>query len=255
MFAFAIAAAALVTAAQAPIVPPSMPTSGQAGSFSADYDVDAMGLHGTFSYMFKIAGPDYEAGAQRRMDGLARMLVKQSQDYTYVARGVVASSGVTPSTFEQRGGKHGRLVHVDFSEHDVVTTTTPPVSDVTGAPTRQDKLGSLDLVSFFVAMTINHRPPCTDVLKVFDGRSLFKFAMEPGGRQDVSTSAWRGSAYRCRVHYVPIAGFRDPQRNTDLTFLFAPLPNGWFAPISIQLPGTDIGTVTLEARRLSAVAE
>jgi hypothetical protein len=253
MFAFAIAAAAVLIAAQ-PTAPAPAPLA-QAGSFSAEYDVGAIGLHGTFGYSFKLAGPAYQSTAQRRMDGLARLLVKKSQDYTYVARGAVDAGGLAPSIFEQRGGKHGRLVHVDFSAQDVVTTATPPVSVSPGAPTRADKLGSLDLVSFFVAMTINHAPPCTQVLKVFDGRALFKFAMEPAGRQAVSTKAWRGSAYRCRVHYIPIAGFRDPQHNTDLTFLFAPLPNGWLAPITIQLPGTDIGTVTLEARRLTVSAE
>ena len=71
-------------------------------------------------------------------------------------------------------------------------------------------------------------PPCSKVIKVFDGRALFKFAMQPAGRQSVSTSAWRGSAYRCRVHYVPIAGFRDPQHETDLTATVDPFGGSFF---------------------------
>jgi hypothetical protein len=76
--------------------------------------------------------------------------------------------------------------------------------------------------------------------------------MAPNGRQNVNIAGYRGQAYRCRVAFRPIAGFSDPQEPATLTFLLAPLPNGMYAPLRIEMPTDDAGVVTLEARQFSA---
>ena len=248
--AVALAALGGSAAAQAP------GSTSAARSFSAVYSISGKGLEaGEFSYGVKFEGGGYAATARRRMTGLVGALVGNAQNFTYAASGRVTADGLDPETYRHEGGKRNRVVTVDFSGPQPVTTATPVMGMGNPPATPEQRAGAVDQVSAIASLIAAAGDPCSRTIHVLmDGRSRFDFVFTPNGRVNVNTRAWRGSAIRCSVAFNPIAGFPDPQGPATLTFLFAPVANGLYAPLRIEMP-TDIeqiGVAVLEAKSFSA---
>ncbi len=224
-------------------------------TFQVVYSVTARGMNvGDFNYSFTQTGGTYQANAQRRLTGFARMLARDTQDFTYSTHGSVGADGALhPEAYQHRGGKRNRLVRAAFSANDIVTTTDPPNMSMGHPPaTTAQKRGAIDQLSAIAAMVTASGNPCAQTLHIYlDGRSRFDFAMAPNGQVNVNTPAYRGQAFRCRVQFTPIAGFSDPQNPAVLTFLFAPTPSGMFAPVQIEMPSDDAGIIQLDAQRIT----
>lgn len=226
-----------------------------ARSFNAVYAISGKGLEaGEFLYGVKFENGAYEANARRRMTGAVGLLVGNAQNYTYSARGRVTAHGLDPEAYRHQGGKRNRVVTVDFSGAQPVTAANPVMGMGNPPATPEQKAGAIDQVSAIASMIAASGDPCSRTVRVLmDGRSRFDFVMSPAGRVRVNNRAWRGQAIRCSVQFRPIAGFPDPQQPATLTFLFAPLAGGLYAPLRIEMP-TDIeqiGVAVLEARSFS----
>ena len=248
-----ILAAAVMAALTGPAAIAQAPA---ARSFSAVYSISGRGIEaGEFSYAVKFDGGGYEATARRKMTGLVGALVGKAQNFTYAASGKVTAGGLDPETYRHQGGSRNRLVSVDFSGPQPVTTATPAMGMGNPPATPEQRAGAIDQVSAIASLIGAAGDPCTRTIPVLmDGRSRFDFVLSPNGRVNVHTRAYRGSAIRCSVQFKPIAGFPDPQAPATLTFLFAPAGNGLYAPIRIEMP-TDIeqiGVAVLEAKSFSA---
>ncbi len=245
------ALAAALALAFAAIAPQAL---AQDGSFSATYNVHARGMQaGEATYNFTFNGGSYTGASERRMTGMARTLLGNSQDYTYSVRGAVDAAGVHPATYQHQGGRRGRVVNVNFTGEDIVTRANPEMGMGNPPATTAQKTGAIDQVSMFAQMLLKDGDPCQQTIKVYmDGRSRFDFVMTPNGRQNVQIAGFRGEASRCRVQFRPIAGFGDPQAPAELTFLFAEAPNGMNVPIRIEMPSEDAGVIRLEARSFTA---
>ena len=223
-------------------------------SFTATYVVNARGMDaGEATYSFTFDGPSYQATSERRMTGMARMMLGTSQDYSYSVRGQIGADGqVHPIAYRHQGGRKNRVVDVNFSPSDIVTTSNPPMGMGNPPATTAQKLGAVDQVSMFAQMLIASGDPCRQTVHVYmDGRSRFDFVMTPNGNVAASEEGYHGPAIRCRVQFHPIAGFSDPQEAAELTFLFAQTPAGLYAPVRIEMPSDDNGVITLRARMLS----
>jgi len=248
--ALAAALAALVLAAPASAQNAPSSGSGRPAQVTAVYNVHARGMEaGRFNLGVTLNNGAYQMTADRRMTGLARTLLGESQDYTYSARGQVTAAGeVRPSAYQHRGGRRDRTVRVAFGADDVVTTAEPAMGMGTPPASRAEKVGSIDQVSMFLAMMVKPGEPCRGTLRVLlDGRGRADFTMSPNGAERVSIAGYQGQAQRCRVQYRPIAGFSDPQEAAELSFLFAPI-GGINAPIRIEMPSDDAGVIRLQAR-------
>lgn len=229
-------------------------------SFEGSYAVFARGIEaGRFTYNFNRTGAAYTANAERRMTGMVAALTNRSQDYTYSVRGAVAADGaLRPSAYTHQGGRrredrpNGRRVNAAFSANDVVTTSIPEGMGMgTPAATAEQKRGVVDQLTAIASMITASGDPCARTLRIYmDGRSRFDFVLTPNGRVNVNTPAFRGEALRCSVSYRPLAGFSEPQEAATLTFLFAPTSSGLYAPVQIEMPADDVGTVRLQARSL-----
>jgi len=231
-------------------------------SFEATYTVIARGVEaGDFVYRFNQTGNTYTASATRQMRGLAAAALGRNQDYRYNVSGSVAADGtLRPASYEHQGGRrredrpNGRLVRSTFTADNVVTTSVPAGMSM-GDPqaTAEQRRNVIDQITAIAAMVTTAGDPCAQTLRVYmDGRARFDFAMTPNGNVTINSRAYRGEGVRCRVAFRPIAGFGDPQEASTLTFLFARTPSGMWAPITIEMPTDGVGTVRLEARRISA---
>ncbi|HVY85258.1 MAG TPA: DUF3108 domain-containing protein [Caulobacterales bacterium] len=221
--------------------------------FEAVYSVRARGITaGDFNYSFRQNGAGYEASAERRITGLLRMTVGDSQDYSYSVRGQVRPDGaLQPVTYRHQGGRRDRVVDVRFTANDIITTANPPMGMGHPPATQAQKAGAIDQLSAIASMVVATGDPCSRTLRVYmDGRARFDFVMSPNGRVNVNGPAFHGQALRCRVQFRPIAGFSDPQEASVLTFLFAPTTQGMYAPVRIEMP-SDNGLVVLDARTLT----
>jgi hypothetical protein len=246
-----LSALLLASAASAQSTPPDPANK----SFQASYSVTARNMNvGDFNLSFSQTGQAYQVNAQRRLTGFARMLARDTQDFTYSVNGVVGADGqLHPGAYQHRGGKRNRLVRATFSANDIVTVTDPPNMSMGHPPaTQAQKRGAIDQLSAIAAMVTTSGNPCSQTLHIYlDGRSRFDFAMQPNGQVAVNSGAYRGQALRCRVQFTPIAGFSDPQDPAVLTFLFAPTPSGMFAPVQIEMPSDDAGIIRLDAQRIT----
>ncbi len=259
LIAAVCAFAGLAAASFAPAAAAQTPS---AQTFGASYAVRIYGMTaGQFDLAVKLDGAGgYEASTVQKTTGLVRSIVGEKQDYKASARGVVTANAVRPATYQHQGGRRNRLVTVTYGASDVVTTAQPAFGSMGDPPaTRDQKLGSTDNVSSFVDMLLapGASNPCARTIRVFDGRARFDLVMKPNGMQDIHTRAWKGKAYRCTVQYKPVAGFSAPEpgedRPTDdpLTFLFAPLPGGLYAPVRIEWPTDGAGLAIMEAKSFS----
>jgi hypothetical protein len=223
-------------------------------SFEGTYTAIARGISaGEFTYHFAETGGGYQITARRRLTGLARMFMGASQDFNYSVRGAVSSGGaLQPADYEHSGGTRHRIVRASFSSDDIITTATPRMGMGHPPATQAQKRGAVDQLTAIARLITTTGNPCDQTVQVYmDGRSRFDFVLSPNGQVNASSPAYHGRALRCRVNFRPIAGFSDPQDPAVLTFLFAPTPSGLYAPIVIEMPSDDVGTIRLEARRLS----
>jgi hypothetical protein len=226
----------------------------QAPGFSALYDIHFKGVvAGEYSFNATRTGDAYEATVNRKATGIARLAVKNSQDYSYKVSGKVTPQGLMPTAYEHRGGKRNRVVNATFTADDVVTTANPEMGMGTPPATKAQRAGVIDQVSLIYALATPSGDVCNRTLKVYmDGRSRFDLVLKPAGTQKVSTAAFKGTAQKCSVQYKPIAGFGDPQEPATLTFLFGKT-GSLYAPVSIAMP-TDEGIVKLEAKKFAPAA-
>lgn len=246
--------AALAVALFALAGPASAQNAGSAADrrFEATYTVNARGIDaGEFVYNFSQTGATYQVAANRRVTGGVRMLVGDSQDYTYSVRGAVAGGALRPSHYRHQGGRRDRVVESRFTADDITTTATPHMGMGDPPATTAQKRGAVDQLTAIAAMVTATGEVCNRTIPVYmDGRARFDFVMRPNGTVNVDTAGYRGQAIRCSVQYRPISGFSDPQEPSTLTFLFARTSTGLYAPIQIEMPTAD-GMVRLDARRLT----
>lgn len=224
------------------------------GRFEAEYAMSGKGIQaGVFTLSASFSNGRYTASASRRMTGVVRTLVNDAQDYSYTASGAFTDRGLRPERYRHEGGKRGRVVEVDFTRDPPVTTATPVMGMGDPPATDAQKSGAIDQLSMLASLLTSNGDPCTRSVRVLmDGRSRFDLVFAGNGSVAVRTAAFTGTATRCSVQFRPIAGFPDPQSPATLTFLFAPMGSGVFAPIRIEMPTDvpEIGVAVLEARKL-----
>lgn len=254
---FPIAAALLLGLAFA------APAQAQTGdvAFEGRYAAYARGIEaGVFNFRLNKSGASYQISAERRLTGFVASLAGRNQDYTYSVRGAVGADGEFQTrSYQHQGGRrradrpNGRIVRSTFTADNVETTTEPAGMGMGDPPaTTAQKRGVVDQLTAIANLMTRSGDPCQGTVRVYmDGRSRFDFVLSPNGRVNANTPGYRGEAIRCAVQFRPIAGFSDPQEAATLTFLFAPLRDGVYAPVQIEMPSNDAGVVRLQARSLS----
>ena len=99
---------------------------------------------------------------------------------------------------------------------------------------------------------------CNRRLKIFDGVARYDMALSYKTNSKVETKGYKGWAYVCRLKYVPVAGYKRNNENTQrmadndgMEIWLAPIPQegdvtaAVFTPIKIVVP-TWLGTFTAE---------
>lgn len=214
---------------------------------------------GEVSLRTRIGDEDYEARSMIEAAGILSLFT-DFEIRSEVAGRLGDDAAITPDRYAhiERTGDKVRQVEVSFDGGIARSDVTPPFGSWGVPPaSEEDRRGTIDPMTAFLslseAIAANPQNACTGSLPVFDGKARYNLNLEPDGRRDIRTPAWRGEAIVCNAFYEPISGY-DPEDMPSESELRHPLTI-WFAPIvedEYYLPvrlhtRAGFGGVTIEA--------
>ncbi|WP_378948222.1 DUF3108 domain-containing protein [Mesorhizobium sp. ANAO-SY3R2] len=240
------------------------PAPAAEGTFRADYSLSFLGIPvATATFDSSYDGQSYSVNGKVASAGLAAFF--DDTKGTISSRGSFADGRTRPEAFraDYVSGKKASLVDVRFSGDRVTHTEVVP------KPKKRGKtwipLGPDDLraVADPIAATIIRAPSldkvCGRTIKMYDGELRANLKLTPVSTGEMSVKGFKGQTVTCRMGFQPVSGYRSNKK--ALTFLrdrsrimvtFAPIgETGVYAPIYATV-GTEIGPITLKARRFEA---
>lgn len=233
-------------------------------TFSGDYTVSYLGLtvaRSTFSSAFDrgsftVKGTMASAGFGRFFD---------DTDGTVSASGRFSGDAIQPRAFrvDYTQKKKATVTTIDFGRGGVTRTETIPPPKPKGptwvpvAPA--DLKGVSDPLSATLVKAAGPDAVCDRTVRVFDGEFRLDLMLQPAPAGTASVPGYDGVSVTCRATVKPVSGYRKGrkaleflERKARIMVAFAPLgTTGVYAPIHATV-GTQIGTITIRARRFAA---
>lgn len=256
--------AAMVITVTPPKDAPGGRVDDEAAAFYGEYVVSFYGLP-VASSTFRSSFRDDRFAMEGTLSsaGIARIFDSTTASVTVNGR----FSGRNPrptgySVSYSSGGKDKRTA-LSFSGSRVSSVVNEPPLKKRGkdwVPVTGKHLASVtDPVSAVLVRASGLDDVCGRTVSVFDGELRADLKLGAGKPENVETAAYSGEAVTCDARFVPVAGYRPGNKSIAwlrdhgaITVTFAPLgKTGIYAPIHATV-GTQIGTITLYARRLEA---
>jgi hypothetical protein len=243
---------------------PSGRVDDEAAAFYGEYVVSFYGLPvASSSFRSSFGGDRFAMEGKLSSAGLARIFDSTTASVTVNGR----FSGRNPrpdgySVSYTSGGKAKRTA-LSFSGGRVSGVVNEPPLKKRGkdwVPVTGKHLASVtDPISAVLVRAGSLDEVCQRTVSVFDGELRADLQLGAGKRGNVDISAYAGEAVTCDARFVPVAGYRPGNKSMawlrdhgTITVTFAPLgKTGIYAPVHATI-GTQIGTITLQARRLEA---
>ncbi|CAG0958558.1 MAG: DUF3108 domain-containing protein [Rhizobiaceae bacterium] len=256
--------AALVITVTPPKDAPGGRVDDEAAAFYGEYVVSFYGLpvaSSTFRSSFK--DDRFAMKGTLSSAGLARIF--DSTTASVAVNGRFSGQNPRPEGYSvsySTGGKDKRT-SLSFSGGRVAGVVNEPPLKKRGkdwVPLARKHLTSVtDPVSAVLVRAKGLDDVCGRTVSVFDGELRADLKLGAGRRGDMDTDAYRGETVTCDARFVPVAGYRPGNKSIawlrdhgEISVTFAPLgKTGIYAPIHATV-GTQIGTITLTARRLEA---
>lgn len=207
----------------------------------------------------------YSSSASFQSAGLLRWF--DDTDIQATATGYRTDAGLAPFRYEHlnRASEKGRTVGIDFPDGMAMPVVDPPFGSMGEPPASEiERTGALDPISVILSVMTTPLQAggpdlCNTTLPVFDGKARYDLRFENLGVDEVRTRAYRGDAIRCQAYLEPISGYDPGDRPTE-DEIASPV-NIWFVEMGgLYMPvrfraATQIGNISLEARRLGAGGE
>jgi hypothetical protein len=230
-------------------------------SFRGEYTVSFLGLPiARAAFQSRYDGAAYRIDGSVASAGLAQIF--DDTKGTIVASGRLAEDGLQPRSFraDYTSGRKASLVDIRFANGTVTSTKVVP------APKKRGKdwiaLDAADLKSALdpIAATVVRAPGldqvCGRTVKMYDGELRADLKLSFVKKDKISVEGYEGQTVTCRMGFEPVSGYRQGKRALDylknrsrIMVTFAPLgQTGVYAPIHATV-GTEIGTITVRARR------
>jgi len=247
-----------------------MPTTGFAAaspqSFKGEYTVSFLGLsiaRSTFSSHYENGA--YTIDGSVTAAGLAKLF--DDTQGTISSKGIISGQKMVPQAFraDYTSGKKASMVDIRFANGDVSATTVVPQPGKRD-PDKWVPMGAGDLKSVLdpMAATVIHADSldkvCGRTVKFYDGEMRADLTLTYVSKGSISVPGYKGDTVTCRMGFEPVAGYRKGRKALDflknksrMMVTFAPLgQSGVYAPIHATV-GTQIGPLTISARRFEAV--
>lgn len=187
-------------------------------------------------------------------------------------RGTLSASGrftdkeTRPEMFraDYVSGKKPTMVDIRFADGGVAkTTNVPPLKKRRKGwvPLRPEDLkAAADPIAATLIRSPGLKQVCDRRARMFDGELRADLTLAYVETGEMSVSGYEGKTVTCSMRFTPVAGYRKGRRALEflrtksrIMVTFAQLgKTGVYAPIHATI-GTEIGTVTLKARRFGAL--
>ncbi|AZO21465.1 MULTISPECIES: DUF3108 domain-containing protein [unclassified Mesorhizobium] len=235
-------------------------------AFKGEYTVSFLGLsiaRATFSSRYE--GDAYAIDGTVSAAGLGRLF--DDTKGTISSKGTISGQQMQPRAFraDYTSGKKASVVDIRFANGGVASTEVIP------PPKKRDPkswvpVGDGDLKSVLdpMAATVIHADSldkvCGRTVKFYDGEMRANLSLTYASKGSISVPGYKGDTVTCRMGFEPVAGYRKGRKALEflknksrMMVTFAPLgQSGVYAPIRATV-GTQIGPLTISARRFEAV--
>jgi len=243
---------------------PAVASAAGPESFRGEYTVSFLGLsvaRATFESRYE--GDSYSIDGSVSSAGLAQLF--DDTRGTLKASGRFSGSRIEPQAFraDYISGKKASLVDIRFADGKVVSTKVLPPPKKRGKDWVALDLVDLKGVTDPIAATVLHADSldhvCGRTVKMYDGEMRANLTLAYVEKGSISVKGYKGPTVTCRMGFEPVSGFRQGRKALDflkrksrIQVTFAPLgQTGVYAPIYATV-GTEIGTITVRARRFEA---
>jgi hypothetical protein len=246
------------------IATPRAALAAEPQDFRGEYTVSFLGLsvaRATFESRYE--NDAYSIRGSVSSAGLAQLF-----DDT---RGTISTSGrvlgdrIEPGAFraDYTSGKKVSLIDIGFANGKVVSTKVLPPPKPRGADWlplgAADLAGVADPIAATVIRADSPDKVCGRTVKLYDGEMRADLVLAYIEKGSISVTGYEGPTVTCRLGFEPVSGYRKGRKALEflkkksrIKVTFAPLgQTGVYAPIHATV-GTEIGTITIRARRFEA---
>ena len=215
-------------------------------TFDSHYENDAYSIHGSVS----------SAGIAQLFDDTKG---------TISTSGRVLADRIEPAAFraDYTSGKKVSLIDIRFTDGKVTSTKVEPPPKPRGPDwlplNAADLAGVADPIAATVIRTDSPDKVCGRTVKLYDGEMRANLVLGFIENSRISVKGYEGPTVVCRLSFEPVSGYAKGRkaldylkRKSQIKVTFAPLgQTGVYAPIHATV-GTQIGTITIRARRFEA---
>lgn len=207
----------------------------------------------------------FEAAARLHSAGLLAIFKRIEERATSTGRIVEGQARPAVFRYDNPGAKKYRKVEVDWSGHEVTTTSSAPIRNWGDPPaTTAQKLAAADPLTRVVEFALSApSPACRGSVELFDGKQLYALDFldrEAVGRSDREKRLDLEAPVRCHVRYREIAGFkkkkpaqkRDQGLTSPIALTFARVGAGGPWVISAIDADTRWGHASVQLETLSS---
>lgn len=254
----------LLTAALAAALPGAAGAAGPE-AFRGDYTVSFLGLTvARASFSSRYEGDGYAIAGSVAAAGLARLF--DDTKGTVTASGRLSDKGLEPRAFraDYTSGRKASLVEISFARGTVAATRVLPPPKKRGddwLPLDADDLkGVTDPIAATVVRAAGPDEVCGRTVKMYDGEMRANLDLSFVEKGAIAVDGYRGPTVTCRLAFRPVSGYARQRKalkflrdRSRILVTFAPVgQSGVYAPVRATI-GTEIGTVTVRARRFEAL--
>lgn len=248
----------------AAIAAPSASSAAGPESFTADYSVTFLGIPvARASFTSRYEGTSYSIDGSVSSAGMAQIF--DDTKGTIRASGQLSDSRLRPQSFraDYTSAKKASLVDIRFSNGTVASTKVIPAPKKRGndwTPLRSgDLAGVADPITATVVRAESLDDVCNQTVKMYDGEMRSNLRLSYASTGSMAVKGYDGPTITCRMGFEPVSGYLKGRKaleflknRSKIMVTFAPLgQTGVYAPIYATV-GTEIGTITIKARRFEA---
>lgn len=244
----------------------ALPASAEvpAQSFHVDYSISILGLNiGRTSFQSTIDGDRFRLTGSLTSSGIAKIF--DDTQGTTAVNGTFGQALARPESYlvNYTSGSKQKKTEITFEGGTVTRTENVPPLKVKPqwvALAEGDLAAVADPISATMVRAASLEEVCNNTLKVYDGEMRADLALSLVGVERAEAQGFSGNAVTCRARFVPVGGYRDGHKSIEfmknkskILIAFAPLgTTGIYAPIKATA-STEIGTLTIQARRFETV--
>jgi len=233
-------------------------------SFSGEYTASFLGLnvvHSSFNSTFEKGS--YSVKGAVSAAGLALLFDDTKGSMSASGRFVGQRTQPTAFRVEYTEGRKNKMTAIRFKNGTVTKTENVPPLKKRGAdwvPLRPGDLkGVVDPLSATLVRADSLSKVCGRTVKIYDGEFRVDLTLHQESTGVMKVNGYEGATVTCRATVKPVSGYRKGRRaleflekRSKIMISFAPLgTTGVYAPIHATV-GTQIGTITVKARRFEA---